>query len=107
MPKLSKLFPSKYLKASDLKKPVELSISRVAIEAMQDGAQKPVAYFENAAKGIVLNKTNATMVAQLAKSDDTDHWGGVLPVLISDKDSSPYSTLTRTRKVAGRMAETS
>ena len=84
MPKLSKLFPSKYLRAADLKQPVEMVISRVVVEAMQDGTKKPVAHFENASKEIVLNKTNAIMVAQLAKSDDTDHWGGVKVKIVTE-----------------------
>ena len=74
--KLSQLFPSKYAKAADISRPLQLTIARVALEQMQDGNQKPVLYFERTKKGIVCNRTNARTVALLAKSQDTDDWAG-------------------------------
>jgi hypothetical protein len=70
-------FPSKYLKAGDIKgkPPVAVVISNVVMEEMPDGENKPVVYFQNKEKGVVLNKTNASMIAH-SHSPDTDGWIG-------------------------------
>lgn len=72
-------FPSKYLKASDLKggEPI-VAIDHVTSEAVgRDREMKAVVYFRGKEKGVVLNKTNANKIAQLAGSFDTDDWTGV------------------------------
>lgn len=71
-------FPSKYIRAADLKgKSVPVEIERVDREAIQGAAgRKLVVYFVNRDKGLVLNKTNASMIAKIANSDDTDEWVG-------------------------------
>lgn len=71
-------FPSNYLKASDLgeAQPV-VTIDRVEIEAIgRNKEMKPVIYFQGKEKGLVLNKTNATKIAGLVGSKDTDDWHG-------------------------------
>jgi hypothetical protein len=71
-------FPSKYLRAADLgdAQPV-VTIARVAVEAVgREQEQKPVVYFVDKAKGVVLNKTNSRAIAQIAGSSETDDWGG-------------------------------
>lgn len=74
--KISAAFPSKYLKAADLQdRPVNVLIDRVEIEDVADGERKPVLYFHGKAKGLVLNKTNARVIAA-AHGDDTDAWEG-------------------------------
>ena len=76
MPKLKDLFPSRFLNAADLQgKEAIVTIDRVGIEKFDDGAQKPVVYFQCKTKGLVCNKTNANMIALLA-GDDTDNWPG-------------------------------
>lgn len=73
-------FPSKYLKAADADEDLILTIKAVKVETIGQGAkaeQKPVIYFIDAEKGMVLNKTNAKMIGKIAKSDDTDDWKGV------------------------------
>ncbi len=72
-------FPSKYLKASDLKgSEVLVTIDRVESEAVgRDREMKPVVYFKGKEKGVVLNKTNSNKIAQIAGSFDTDEWNGV------------------------------
>lgn len=72
-------FPSRYLKASDIGDSAPVCIiSRVTIEAVgRDQEQKPILYFANKTKGVVLNKTNARAVAQIAGSSETDDWAGV------------------------------
>lgn len=78
MPNINEAFPSKYLKASDLKgtEPV-LTIAKVAFEPVgQSKEMKAVVYFEGKAKGLVLNKTNATRIVQLSGSGLTEEWPG-------------------------------
>lgn len=79
--KLSDAFPSTFLKASDLngQRPV-VTISHVKFEDI-GGDHKPVVYFRGKDKGLVLNKTNGSMIAEIAGDDDTDNWGGTRFVL--------------------------
>ncbi len=56
-------FPSQYLKVTDLQgRRVTVTMRMVSMEDVGDG-QKPVLYFANKEKGLVLNKTNATEIA--------------------------------------------
>lgn len=77
--KISKLFPSKYVKAADLGgKHVTLTIEKLVVEELGHGAEKenkPVLYFHKATKGLILNRTNAMAVAALY-GDESDHWTG-------------------------------
>jgi hypothetical protein len=79
MPNIDEFFPSKYLKASDLKgrEPV-LTIAKVLYEPVGQGKQmKGVVYFDKVEKGLVLNKTNANRITQIAGSGITEEWRGV------------------------------
>jgi hypothetical protein len=79
--KLSEAFPSNFLKAADLQgRRVTVTISHVKFEDIGDD-HKPVVYFRGKDKGLVLNKTNGNMIAEVAGNDDTDNWGGVAIVL--------------------------
>lgn len=71
-------FPSKHLKASDLKgSVVPVTISHVEIEEIgQKKDRKPVLYFSGKDKGLVLNKTNSKRIADLLGSPETDDWAG-------------------------------
>lgn len=78
--KISKVFPSKYVKAADLDgKTVTLTILKVTMEEMtthdNKKANKPVVWFEKATKGFVINLTNALIIANLY-GDETDNWTG-------------------------------
>jgi len=78
MPNIDAVFPSNYLKASDLgdKSPL-VTVDRVEIEPIgRDKEMKPVIYFQGKEKGLVLNKTNAKKIAELVGSKDTDDWTG-------------------------------
>ena len=78
-------FPSNFLKAADLQgRRVSASISHVKMEDIGDD-HKPVVYFNGKEKGLVLNKTNANMITEIAKSDETDQWRGVSIVLYPTK----------------------
>lgn len=85
MPNINDLYPSNYLKASDLgdAQPV-VTIDRVEVEPVGRGKEmKPVIYFTNKQKGMVLNKTNSKKIAEIASSPDTDDWRGVQVKLYS------------------------
>lgn len=74
-------YPSKYLKAADLQgRNIPVVIDRVEIEDISRGEKKPVIYFQNKQKGMVLNKVNARNIAALY-GDDTDDWAGCELVL--------------------------
>lgn len=70
-------FPSKFLKASDLNnKRHVLTIDRVVMEGIQEGdPDKPVVYFKEAQKGMVLNQTNAMNISMLY-GPETEQWPG-------------------------------
>lgn len=73
---INSVFPSKYLKASDLQgQDATVTISHVAIEDVGGDDRKPVVYFTGKDKGIVLNKTNAAAIQNLYGAD-TDNWTG-------------------------------
>lgn len=80
-------FPSKYLKADvDVAEDVIATVKSVKVENVGNASkqeQKPVVFFRELDKGLVLNKTNASMIAKIAKSDDTDDWKGTKIRLIS------------------------
>lgn len=68
-------FPSKYLKAGDLNgKSVKVIMDRVAKEKMGED-NKLVLYFKGKEKGMVLNKSNAQMIAAVY-SPETEGWSG-------------------------------
>lgn len=77
--RMSEVFPSKYVKAADLNgKTITLVIHELRIEKMGHGPEeerKPVLYFERATKGLVLNRTNAMIIAGLY-GDESDNWPG-------------------------------
>jgi len=72
---LNALYPSNYLKASDLQgREVTVTIDRVVVEKLgQD--DKPIMYFQGKQKGVVLNKTNATNIGSVYGSETTA-WTG-------------------------------
>jgi len=77
--RISEAYPSKYLKAADLDgQDRAVSIRACIQEELGQGAEmetKPVLYFNAGQKGLVLNKTNATAIAE-DYGDDTEAWVG-------------------------------
>lgn len=74
------LFPTRFIAAADLNgKAFTLTIRSITLEDMQSHdnktVTKPVAWFTNAAKGLVLNRTNCMTVAELY-GPETDLWAG-------------------------------
>lgn len=79
-------FPSDYVKAADLgRNRVKATIDNVTIEKIGNEDQKPVVYFQGKEKGLVLNKTNANMISEIAGTDETDDWKGVQIVMYVTK----------------------
>ncbi len=81
-------FPSKYLSANaDIPEEGDLvlTIKHVEIETVGQGAkaaEKPVLYFNEVGKGLVLNKTNAGTIGKLYGAE-TDAWTGKPVALFS------------------------
>jgi hypothetical protein len=83
------LFPSKYLKASDLKgRPRVLQVKDAPIETLKnpkgEEQRKAVLYFSSTKKSLPLNLTNFDAVAAIA-GDDTQNWKGAKLELYPDK----------------------
>lgn len=68
-------FPSKWLKADDIEQPTIVTIKDVTIESVGDDERKPVVWFREFDKGMVMNKTNANNVSGIY-GPDTDAWIG-------------------------------
>ena len=83
MPNINDAFPSNYLKASDLQgKQAVVTIDRVEFEPVgRDKEMKPIVYFVGKQKGIVLNKTNARKITEIAGSALTEEWQGTAVVV--------------------------
>jgi len=82
--KMSAAFPSKYLKAADLNgREVTVTIEDCQMEKLGEDT-RPVLYFRGKDKGLVLNKTNAGMIAD-SYGDDSDGWTGQPIVIYPDK----------------------
>lgn len=80
-------FPSKWLKSGDIEDGTDLvlTIKAVEIETVgqgEDAEEKPVIYFNETEKGLVLNKTNAATIAALY-TPETDNWTGKKVALFS------------------------
>lgn len=78
--KLSDMFPRKYANGEDLGgKATTLTIATVRTEKMRPQAGAPevekfVAYFQGAAKGVILSRTLAYQIADITGSEDTADW---------------------------------
>ena len=77
--KISAAFPSNYLKSDDLDGQPRIVTVRTCVQEElgqgRDKEKKPVLYFSKGPKGLVLNITNARVIAK-AYGDDTGHWAG-------------------------------
>ena len=75
MANLDDLYPSKFIKAGDLKgQDVNLIITSQTVEEVGKAAEKkPVLYFKGTDKGLILNRTNANTIGK-AYGQDTSAW---------------------------------
>ena len=76
---IDSMFPSAYLKASDCSEGnLVLTIKKITQEGVGQGRNaevKPVIYFDETDKGLVLNKTNAGIISEMY-GKNTDTWTG-------------------------------
>ena len=85
--RVSDLFPSRYVKAGDVIEPQLVAIRELQVEEIgqgKDAESKPVLYFHNRQKGLVLNVTNARTIED-AYGIETDAWPGKSIELFSTK----------------------
>jgi hypothetical protein len=83
------LFPTRFIAATDLNgKSFTLTIRSVTLEDMQSHDQKtvtkPCLWFTNATKGMVLNKTNTMIIADMY-GPETDDWAGKKIIIYATK----------------------
>ena len=88
--KTNDVFPSKYLKAEDDifdNGEVVATIKDVQLESLKSREKgeesKPVIYFKELPKGLIVNKTNWGICAKLFASDDSDDWIGERVALVT------------------------
>ncbi len=84
--KVSDVYGSKNsISAKDLQgQRVTVTIENVTFKKFDDGS-KLIATFKGKEKALILNKTNSNMIAEIAKSDESDDWIGVRIVLMPAK----------------------
>ncbi len=77
---ISDMYPSRFLKGSDLKGPVTVTIAGVKAETMHNPRKGEITgwvlYCEKASKGVVLSKTLAQQISSILGEPDTDNWPG-------------------------------
>jgi hypothetical protein len=77
MPSISEMYPSKYLRASDLDGDTVATILHVELREVDEGQSKPTIEFrEKHLRPLVCNRTNASAIAKALGSEDTDDWIG-------------------------------
>lgn len=77
---VNEMFPSKYIRGSDLKEPTLVTITGVKAERIYKPGQGQVdgyiLYCEKSSKGIVLTRPLALGIAAALNEMDTDKWPG-------------------------------
>jgi len=81
MPTANDFFPSKFLKAEELDADLTVTIKIVSTEILtgksgKPDETKPVAYFNEVNKGLILNKTNFAAISKITGEEDSDNWTG-------------------------------
>lgn len=94
---IDQAFPSKYLKAADVgETDLALTIKKVVIETVgqgEDAEEKPIVYFDETEKGLVLNKTNTNTIKGLY-SVETDNWmGKTIAIFATEVDFAGKQTM--------------
>ncbi len=110
MANIDDLYPSKYLKASDLQgNEHEVTIDGVITEPMNDGAVKAVVYFVGKKKGLVLNVTNKESIKLAYGIDFENDWPGkelVLFEAMASMNGRPVPAIrVRAKKAVIRKAK--
>jgi hypothetical protein len=82
-------YPSKYTKAGEISKPITATIESVGHDLMQDGVLKPTVIFDKFEKPIIVNRTNASLLYEMAGTDDDVDWPGLTVELYTAMVRSP------------------
>ena len=83
---VNEAFPSKYLNATDLGgRPATVRMGDVMQEVL-DRENKLVLYFQGKKKGMVLNKTNATKIAETYGQETNDWYDKVIELYTAEVD---------------------
>ena len=98
MPMITEMFPSKYMRNSDLNgRPMRVTIAEISRENL-NGESKYVVSFSNQQKRLILNKTNGTAIARLL-GGNSDNWIGqeiiLAPVMVDFKGDQVPSIRVR------------
>lgn len=95
---INNAFPSKWLKSGDIPEDADLvlTINKVEVKEVGQGEeaeQKPVIFFNETDKGMVLNKTNAGTISKLY-TPETDAWiGNRIALFATEVDFGGNQTL--------------
>jgi hypothetical protein len=77
---VSDLFPSRFLKGSELRGPVTVTIQRLAKEEVYKPGKGEtdalIMYVVNGSRGVVLSKGLAFSIAEALNEPETDNWPG-------------------------------
>jgi len=111
--KIDVMFPSKYLKASDLNgKDATVTIKAITIDevVMRGGAKskKGIVWFEKAEKMLIVNKGNAIAIDHVVEGKgETNNWIGkavtLTPVQTYDKRDKQWVDCIRIRRADGKV----
>jgi len=111
---INQLRESKYLKKEDCDTGILVTIKSLKEQNVakedQPAEMKHVLYFEEEEKGLVLNSTNAQLIAAITKSEETDDWDGKQIVLFNDPSVSYAGKITggirvRAPRIKGKVDE--
>ena len=98
---VSELFPSKWINVDDLNgRTFDLTIARIEFDEFpahphtKDKIKKAIVWFEKAKKGLILNATQATQIADVAGTERFSEWAGVRITLASGTAPNGKPTIT-------------
>jgi hypothetical protein len=99
--KKNDVFPSKYLKSEDIegREPLVV-IDRIVMEELTDGERKPVMYFRDKKKGMIVNRTN-WMACEFLYGEESDDWAGKEVTLFVAPVTTPSGKPTRGLRIRG------
>ncbi len=92
MTTLNDLFPSKYLKASDIPEEEDLAVTITHLTREELGRDekkesKPIVYFQEVEKGLVLNTTNGKTIANLYGPKVEDWYGKRIALFVDEVEA--------------------
>lgn len=106
---VSELFPSKWLKATDLEKPISIDIVAVDFETVYDAKNgehvlKLVVGFKGAKKRLIPNKTQCEALWAITSSEFFKDWVGHSVILAPGRANNGKPTIVISRPADGSTA---